>query len=285
MILCSKLLTNMIRLLVVISITYAGIAPLMLGFATIGLCLFYFAYRYNLLFVNSTLVDTKGLVYAKALQHTLVGCYLGVICLIGLFAIRGAIGPIILEVAFLIVMILYHISLNSAINPLLYYLPRSLEAEEDALLVNQDGMNSRTAHGQTTGGPNGYHDKTILDGSDPPTMQPAPEKVSMFKKFLRPDVYCNYPTLRKLVPTEFADISYAPEIERDAYQHPAVKDATPLLWVPRDEMGVSRQEVAHTNKVTPMTDEGAMFNQKGKIIWSEEDTGGRAPIWEEKIYY
>src|ERR1700761_3002095 len=126
----------------VISIAYAPIAPLMLGFACIGQALFYFAYRYNLLFVDSSVIDTKGLVYAKALQHTLVGCYLAVVCLIGLFGIRAAPAPLVLMVVFLIFMVLYHISLTSAIQPLLHYLPRSLEAEEAALLSTESAIMS-----------------------------------------------------------------------------------------------------------------------------------------------
>jgi hypothetical protein len=111
-----------------ISIAYAIIAPLMLGFAAIGLGLFYFAHRYNLLFVDSSVIDTKGLVYAKALQHTLIGCYLAVLCLIGLFGVAAAPGPVVLMVIFLVFMVLYHMSLSSAIHPLLHYLPRSLES-------------------------------------------------------------------------------------------------------------------------------------------------------------
>jgi calcium permeable stress-gated cation channel len=107
----------------------------------------------------------------------------------------------------------------------------------------------------------------------------------MVKRFFRPDIYASYRTLRNLVPQEFAEIRYSPETERDAYQDPAVNAIAPLLWVPRDVMGVSRQECLHTNKVTPMTDEGASFDEKGKIRWDEEETGGKAPIFEEKIYY
>lgn len=274
----------LIEMMTVISITYSAIAPLMLGFATIGLGLFYFAHRYNLLFVDSSVIDTKGLVYAKALQHTLVGCYLSVICLIGLFGIRAAPGPVALMVVFLVFMALYHISLTSAVRPLLHYLPRSLGAEETALLQVEDAVISHPSEGQSQDvmqEKNGVEELRKTKKS----MPPEGGKTSMFKKFLRPDIYCSYAVLRKLVPQDFAEIRYAPEVERDAYQHPAVNAVAPLLWVPRDEMGVSRQECLHTNKVTPMTDEGATFNEKGKIIWDEEETGGRAPIWEEKIYY
>ena len=251
----------------------------MMGFATIGLSLYYLAYRYNLLFVNTSEIDTKGYVYAKALQHTLVGCYLAVICLIGLFGIQAAPAPLILMIVFLVIMILYHISLNSAITPLMYYLPRSLEAEEELLLENMSDL----AHHDGAFGKNatrtGTREASEKSGKE---SNPQKRKVSFFKKWLRPDIYCDYRSMRKLVPHDFAEIIYSPETERDAWQHPAVTNVTPLLWVPRDEMGVSRQECAHTNKVTPMTDEGATFDEKGRIVW---DMDGVAPIQEEKVFY
>ncbi|OJD16556.1 hypothetical protein AJ78_03293 [Emergomyces pasteurianus Ep9510] len=114
----------------VIAITYSCIAPLILGFSSFGLYLVYQAYRYNLLFVYDSDVDTKGLIYPRALQQILTGIYLASVCMIGLFAIRGAIGPLILMVFFIIFMILAHISLNDALRPLLTALPRTLEQAE-----------------------------------------------------------------------------------------------------------------------------------------------------------
>jgi calcium permeable stress-gated cation channel len=253
-----------------------------MGFAFLGLCLFYIAYRYNLLFVNTSNIDTKGYVYAKALNHTLVGCYLCVICMIGLFGIQYAPAPLALMVVFLILMILYHISLNAAVKPLMYYLPRSLEAEEESLLQNAEGLFRHDgAHGSTVGQKTGMGNAEEVNEKH----EQSQRKVSFFKKWLRPDIYCNYAAMRRLVPHDFAEIRYSPEVERDAYQHPSVTNITPLLWVPRDEMGVSRQECAHTNKVTPMTDEAATFDAKGKVVWDQDYMDGRAPIYEEKIYY
>jgi hypothetical protein len=272
-------------MMTVISITYSPIAPLMMGFATLGLGLFYFAYRYNLLFVDSSVIDTKGLVYPKALQHTLVGCYLAVICMIGLLGIRAAPGPLVLMIIFLVLMILYHISLTTAVRPLLHYLPRSLESEEAALL-HDDSLDTSSPdnRGKSSFEKNPANElrrarnsSTRSDGNKKP--------VSILKRFLRPDIYASYAVMRKLVPQDFAEIRYSPEVERDAYQDPAVNAIAPLLWVPHDEVGVSRQECFHTNKVVPMTDEGAYFNEKGRIVWDEEETGGRPPIFEEKIYY
>lgn len=267
--------------LAVIAITYSCIAPLLLGFATIGLYLFYFAYRYNLLFVNAANIDTKGLVYPRALQHITVGCYLAIICLIGLFGIQAAAGPLALMVILLIVCILYHLSLNSALNPLLYYLPRSLEAEEESLLQAEEGIMQSGRNGNSLEKPGANGSRSPATDKGLPTPPPH-KKPTLFSKFFRPDLYTDYATMRRLVPQNFAPIEYSEETAREAYLHPAITDRPRLLWVPRDQAGVSRQECAHTSQIIPMTDEGAYFDDKGKLVVVQDET---APIFEPKVYY
>lgn len=271
------------------AITYSIIAPLVLGFATIGLYLVYLAYRYNLLFVNSLNVDTKGLIYPRALQQTTVGVYLATICLIGLFGTAAAPGPIVLMVAFLIFIILFHVSLNSAIDPLLVYLPKSLETEEEYLLSLEDGQpmagdSEPDYQGTQATGAHGVS----KDGSSSATHEKKPplpphKKPNFFTKWLRPDKYTDYYTLRRLVPRNFADIVYAPETERNAYYNPAISSPTPVLWIPRDEMGISKQEIRHTSRIIPISDDDAFFDEKGNLAWNHEDA--RPPVWQEKIYY
>jgi len=251
------------------------IAPLVLGFATVGISLFYLAYRYNILFVTDAKIDTKGLIYPRALQQLLTGVYLAEICMIGLFAIAKAYGPLVITVFLVVFSVLFHMSMNAALDPLLYSLPKSLEAEEEFLLSELE---------------NGSHDgneKTTSNGTDgiPPA---AHAKPNMISKFLKPHIFTDYLTLRRLVPHNLADVSnlYTPETEANAYYPPCIASATPLLWIPRDPAGVSVQEIAHTSKVIPITDEGATLNDKGKIEWDADGaTGSRPPIWEEKIYY
>lgn len=115
----------------VIAITYAAIAPLVLGWATIAMALFYFAWRYNVLFVTDTKIDTRGLIYPRAIKQLFTGIYLSELCLIGLFGASVAIGPLVLMIVFLVFTVLFHLSLNSALDPLLYNLPQSLMAEEE----------------------------------------------------------------------------------------------------------------------------------------------------------
>ncbi|KAI5868551.1 DUF221-domain-containing protein [Durotheca rogersii] len=258
----------------VISITYAAISPLMLGFATIGLLMFYLAWRYNIFFVTDTEVDTRGLIYPRALQQLFVGVYIAELCMIGLFGASVAIGPLVLMIIFLVFTALFHVTINNALDPLLYNLPRTLEVEaeskfqdaESPIIKNgdQDGIATRLSSG-----------KTAVDR----------KKGGFIAKFLKPWQYCDYEAMRKLVPHDSLDTSsmYTEEVERNAYFPPSVSSGTPLLWIPEDPMGISKQEVRDTGKVIPITDEGCTLSEKNKLEWDTETV--RPPVWEEKIYY
>ena len=272
-------------LLTVIAITYSIIAPLVLGFASIGLYLIYLAYRYNLLFVYNSDVDTKGLVYPRALQQTTTGIYLALVCLIGLFAVAKAWGPLILMIIYAVFAILFHISLNQAIDPLLNFLPKSLQVEEESLLALEDGISSSADDNYPAGNKETRVTTRTKSQAESGVLSPSssPKKPNLFAKFLAPHKYTDYHSLRRLVPRTFAEIAYEPEVERDAYYHPAISSPTPVLWIPRDPMGVSAQECRHTSRVIPMTDEMAGFDEKGRMVWDHESA--RPPIYEEKVYY
>lgn len=262
----------------VIAITYSMIAPLVLAFAVIGLGLLYWAYRYNFLFVYNVNIDTKGLVYPRALYQTLTGVYLAEICMIGLFAIRKAAGPLILQIIFLIFTILFQLSLSSAVEPLLKFLPKNLEKEEEQLLTVEDGdidepSSSLPPKGSTT---------QPMSGNQ----LSAPGKQGTIReylsRFLHPETYESYAHMRKVIPQDYPTVVYDPEVERDAYFNPAIASKSPVLWIPRDEGGISLQEVAHTGGVIGISDGGAIVNEKSKVVWIE---GEFPPDWQEKPLY
>lgn len=258
------------------AITYSVIAPLVLGFASIGLALFYLAYRYNILFVTDNRIDTKGLIYPLALQHLLTGVYLSEICMIGLFGIATSYGPLVLMIAFTVFTVLFHIAMNSALDPLLYNLPKSLVSEEESLIAQAEEGNAGS------GGPS-TNEKTDSNGIV--AAPAANSKPNMLQKFLKPHIYSDYATLRRLVTQNTTDVNslYTPEVEQNAYFPPSVTSPTPLLWIPKDDASVSTQEIAHTSKVIAITDEGASLDAKNNIVWDAEGT--RPPIWEDRILY
>lgn len=229
--------------------------------------LFYLAFRYNILFVTDSQIDTKGLIYPRALQQLLTGIYIAEVCLIGLFGVNVTPGPLVLMVAMLIFTALFHISLNSALDPLLYNLPKSLEAEEESL------------RGLMEGG--GVEEEKNGNVSSIATRK----KPNFISKFFKPHIYSDYATLRQLVPHGLldADNMYEDSVAENAYFPPSVTSETPLLWIPRDAAGISAQEVAHTGRVIPITDEGCELNEKNKLVWDAE--GARPPLWKEKVYY
>ncbi|KAL2161823.1 hypothetical protein VTH06DRAFT_7607 [Thermothelomyces fergusii] len=122
----------------VIAISYSCIAPLILVFAGLGMFFISYVFRYSLIYVCDPGPDTKGLFYPRALMHLMTGLYIAEICLIGLFALKKAFGPLVLMAMFLVFSALVHISLNEAVTPLLNSLPRTLALEKDTGLVAEE---------------------------------------------------------------------------------------------------------------------------------------------------
>lgn len=228
-----------------------------MGFATIGLYLFYFAYRYNMLYVSNANIDTQGKVYTRALQQLTVGCYLSVACMIGLFAIgtaqeRIALGPLVLTIILLVFMVLFHVSLNQAMEPLINFLPKNLEAEEQSLLSQSEHEGNGAADGDSA-------EKGLK-----PTIVADAKQTNFLVRYLRPDKYASYYHLRQWAPNPDDLPPYTPQVEEDAYYHPSVTAKAPLLWIPHDPLGVSKQEVKHSSKVIDITDEDAWLNEIGR---------------------
>lgn len=281
--------------IVVISITYSVIAPIILFWSSLALALFYLAYRYNILFVSDTQIDTRGLIYPRALMQLFAGIYVAEICLIGMFAVSRSPGPAVLTAAFLVFTILYHMTLRKALHPLLYNLPRTLQMEEEAYQVSSangtDGPlageltpeHTRSGNGNGNVNEKGKRLRAVVPGGG---RGGAEKQGGLVSKFLKPWQFADYWTLRKLVPAEDSfniPYQYDETVESQAYWPPSVTKPTPILWIPEDPLGVSKQEVEETSKVIDITDEGCRLDDKNKLVWDTE--GARPPIWTEKVYY
>jgi len=262
--------------LLVISMTYLLIAPWVPAFAAIGLSLFYFAYRYNILFVYDTGPDTKGLLYPRAMQQLFVGLYIGEVCIIGLIAtaiggdFKGAIGPLILMIILLIFTALYNISLNSAMAPLLQFLPKDLDAEERRLRAITKTESNGEEKIANKDDPLTELDRPIT-AVDTPS---ATKKPNMLTKFLKPHIYADYAYMRSLMPTEMLEEQEMDDVlVKDAYLPPSVWAEVPRLVIPRDPAGISGPEVLESGKVIPITDAGATLDEKNKIVVDDDKMG------------
>ncbi|KAI0009630.1 DUF221-domain-containing protein [Xylariaceae sp. FL0662B] len=270
----------------IIAIAYSCIAPLVLGFAAIGLSLYYFSYRYNLLFVIQPKMDTKGLAYTLALQHLLTGVYIAELALLGLFGLRKATGPSIITAVLFVMTIIYNALTNKYMTPLEKFLPADLAPPSDgreettALLSStEEGHAQGTSHIQRLG----EHTHT------PPTV--TEHIVNPLARFFEPHVFTSYEAMRSwLREGDFDDTEadvpeYTPEDLEKAYLNPVLTSPTPVIWLAKDEMGVSKNEVDENEKQgLKASDQGAWVDERGKVRWSAEDFD-EVPIWKEAVRY
>lgn len=104
-------------------------------------------------------------------------------------------------------------------------------------------------------------------------MSPDPAAKSNFLiRWLHPEVFSDYTVLRQMVPSDLPEPKYPDEVERDVYYPPAFFAKPPSLWIPRDPAGVSTQEVKHTEKILPMTDEHVTMDERGRMKIDLETT-------------
>ncbi len=270
------------------------------------------------------------------MKQILIGVYLAEICLVGLFGLRGAAGPVILMIMLLVFTVLVHFSLTEALGPLLFNLPKTLAvdghpgdglpAKDDMEVVDLEKFENDfdfewpdttgqdvVVHGeQSTRAIEGAEASVAFVSSSLKAMilskiktsikvegfegwvgqvdfwtkliSPDPNvKPNFFIKWLHPEVYADYTILRQMIPADAPDPVLPEDYARKAYYSPSMMTPAPVLWIPQDPGGVSRQEVAHTSKVIQVTDEGAYLDEKTNRIIMDLDAP--SPVIIEKIIY
>lgn len=260
--------------LAVIAIAYSCIAPLVLGFAAIGIFFLYLSYRYNLLYVVQVKSETRGESYTRTLQQLMTGVYLAELCLLGLFSIKKAAGPSTLTIILLVVTGLYHFTVNKYLSPLETYMPIDVLAqdEEEEPLLNGDGDITEQSRIYRVG--EGKVPSVLLDP---------------LASFLEPHIFASQEALRPWLEDPEGEYdeenSYTDEQLEKAYVNPALTSKTPKVWIPRDRKGVSKQEVQENEKAgIPSTDEGAELGPSNEIVWNREDFS-TVPIFSEPTRY
>lgn len=114
-------------------------------------------------------------------------------------------------------------------------------------------------------------------GLDPSTITPLAQ-------FLQPHVFASYTAMKHWLRDDDDDDAAAAAFDSDdapqydeqdvkkAYANPAYTSATPVVWLARDEVGVSKYEVGENEgKGLKCTDAGAWVDGKGVVKWSVED--------------
>jgi hypothetical protein len=266
---------------------------MMLGFAGIGMSLLYLAFRYNLIYAFSSKIDTGGHMYNRAMQQLIVGVYLSELCLIGIFALREAFGPLVIMIIFLIVTALYHVAINFVLGPLTRTVPtfplgfhqeRSSEESTrdhaiDALFLQFDRRLAKFVEAEPSVEEE-RDDTPLLSHPTPPhfllwLFNAQVFRVPSAEHFSRQLLD---PRLSKPVPM------YSEHVKCTAYHPPEVSSDTPKLWLVRDAAGVSLREIEQTRDVIEITDEKAEFDEKSRIQMDQDDLEN-APLFKPKVYF
>ncbi|PFH49884.1 hypothetical protein AMATHDRAFT_75949 [Amanita thiersii Skay4041] len=243
-----------ITLLVVISIGYSIISPIINGLAFATFFLFYLLYKYLFLWVFQQGTDTGGLFFPKAIQHIFVGLYVEQVCLAALFFLvqNEEKHPIAIpEGALMIVLIIFtaffHAVINNSYGPLEKSLPLTLT--------------EKMLSGAETSPQEGYHPNRASMVSDSKPLSAESEAGDA------PDTANAFATRQE---TEVED----PEEEAYGFAHPAVSRPQRTIWLPKDAFGLAQEEEKQCREagVDASVGPDAVMNEKGKV-----DVSGMPP--------
>ncbi|TFK49099.1 DUF221-domain-containing protein [Heliocybe sulcata] len=227
-------------LLVVVSLAYMIISPIINGLACAGFFLFYLLYKYLFLWVfdQPRTQDTGGLFYPKAIQHVFVGLYIQQICLCALFflARNGAGGASavpegILMIVLIVFTAFFHYTINKSYGPLIEALPLTLvdksfgmpAPEDDSRVQKSSGADVREKRVSASSARKG---KSTVEEQENTNATP-------------------YPTSQ--YDAHEAELQRRPSQEDDGpkeFDHPAAVEPQRTIWIPRDELGLGDAEMA-----------------------------------------
>lgn len=286
-----------------VTLAYAVISPMILVFSCVGFFLIFIAMSYVITYINVPGPEMRGLHYPRALFQTFVGIYFGQICLLGIFIVGKGWGPIVLQAISLLATIFCHYSLSESFNRLIHVVPidtmkpldgtsetpsyngqtdfkvkvldkrhktKNMEQEEELERVIEQEQEVNHQVKQDLLDPDvEMHNNDSIYSVTPLLADRDFKKLESnnpIVRFLRPDVFNNYRHAKSMLPPTF-NIEPEEEDDKHAYNFPVVSLRIPIIWIPRDPMGLSRIEIENAKKSVAMSDENASFNDKGEIIY------------------
>lgn len=262
--------------LVVITLAYSIISPIILLFAAASFLILYICYQNNENYVFTKAPDGLGMYYVRALFQTMVGIYLGEVCLLGLFAVSKAWGPAILEIILLLVTVFFHIHMNAAYDPKLGVIPNTVMKPLDGKSDTISWRSPKSAKNDITTLPSANVGVPLLIENDHERKSTAP--ANFIVRFFWPNTYLSFTEVRKMIPDSFNELPEESEKSQlHAYDYSVVSEKCPKIWIPRDPMGLSEKFKQRFADVLTVIDDNAGFDNLGKEIWfgppPEDDLG------------
>jgi calcium permeable stress-gated cation channel len=264
--------------LVVITLGYSIISPVINGLAFAAFLLFYLLYKYLFTWVNDQpkSSETGGLFFPKALQHIFVGLYVQQVCLCALFFLaqnENQKPSALPEGALMIILIVFTVSitlgqlsnashadqafyqdtLRSSYGPLLKDLPLTL-ADSSYSEAEPEVSKSTDAPNRQ---PPSSGDAKGIDYADmfaSASGQPADDA---HDKPTKDETPLSSPSLpAKVIKTEGSS----------DFRHPATAEDQRIIWLPKDQLGlVNEIEQDLESHDILSSAEGAEMNEKGHV--------------------
>ncbi|KAJ6595663.1 hypothetical protein DFH09DRAFT_1135267 [Mycena vulgaris] len=235
-----------VTLLVVITLVYSIISPIINGLACFTFFAFYQLYKYLFLwqFEQPPSSDTGGLFFPKAISHVFVGLYIQQICMVGLFLLardqnnKPSAAP---QGALMIVLIaltaLFQMLINNSYGPLKHALPLSLA----------DKTSGAAAVIERVGTGNGSE---------------ATEKHSASSVRENEE----YEGLTELQRAGSPVATHLKSEEEYGFAHPAASRPQRVVWFPRDRLGLAEEEERGCREAgVDVSLRDAEMDEKGKV--------------------
>ncbi|KAK7677350.1 hypothetical protein QCA50_019680 [Cerrena zonata] len=276
-------------LLVVITLAYSIISPIINGLACATFFLFYQLWKYLFLWQldQPRSGETGGLFFPKAIQHVFVGMYIQQVCLAALFFLAqndqdhpAAIPEGALMIVLIVFTAFFHIIINNSYGPLIHSLPLTLadksfgslpdeNREEAERKLSQQASIEETKSKPEKKPPVADTDLEVGTGastspnpavdtrkSDKATVEHVPGSSEADAVSSRHSKTSDPPSIKAL------DEEAGPK----EFYHPASVEPQRIIWLPKDQLGLAEAEVhAIREKGIEVSTENAKMNGKGQV--------------------
>ena len=233
-----------------VGLTYSIIAPLVIVFSAMAFGLFWFVFRYNLLYVSAFPHDTRGQLYPTALKQLFVGVYMLELCLTGLFlsirddrGVPTGIGQAVIMMFTTVVTVAYQLLLRNIFSSTLQHLPAFMDYE--------NGEDDRFKHQYSLLDLLSSWYQFVNSWATNAAENPSKKISRTFQE-----------SIQKLAHNQFT------KSNKHGYNHEAIHDHDNTVWIPKDHLGISEDEISNARNVFPgikISSELAEFDEKGEV--------------------
>lgn len=296
----------------VLGLEYSVVAPLILPFVCLFFFLSYFVYLYQFLYVYEMTYESGGLAFPRAIRHVYIGMFTWQLTMIGLFAVRGnAIGQLVLMIITLVVSCFALALYDKAFKALFKYLPVQEDetardekvAMDDKIFIDVDQKkkdddkrmltqpDDEEEVSQTSAladnKDNAYRRKVAGFSATPDQLPRQNESIDAYeaRQELRRKVLALMNGHSQAGASNDEVVVEDPQagphaqlmFEIVSYMHPSLYVGQSTVWLPEDDLGITRAEMEklkkegiRTSSENAVIEHAGKRGQKGKVLINEE---------------